>query len=311
MTRFIRLLLSFFVLVILLYPVFLLVWGICFPDLPGQNLSYPIGKTGFTFSRLQDAKSAGKVDILFLGSSHAYRGFDTRIWKDAGYSTFNLGSSAQTPTQTKLLLKRYLNQLKPKWIVYEVYPMTFSIDGVESSLDIIANDRNDIHSLEMAWEINHLKTYNTLIYGISRDLLNLNEGFKEQVKRGSDTYIEGGYVLKEMRYNSPRKYDESPWAIYDDQLKSFDENLRLIKDSGVRVLLVYAPITRSLYQSKSNGKYFDSLMQQRADYFNFNEELSLDDSLHFYDQSHLNQVGVEKFNRLLIKKFSQFDRTAR
>jgi len=82
------------------------------------------------------------VDILFLGSSHSYRGFNPQYF--SGYKTFNLGSSAQTPIQTNLLLKRYLHQLNPKTIVYEVYPISLSIDGVESSSDIIANDHHPI-----------------------------------------------------------------------------------------------------------------------------------------------------------------------
>ena len=77
------------------------------------------------------------VDVLFLGSSHAYRGFDPRIFRKRGYSSFNLGSSAQTPSQTKVWLKRYLKHLNPKIVIYEVYPGTFSSDGIEASLDLV------------------------------------------------------------------------------------------------------------------------------------------------------------------------------
>ena len=88
-------------------------------------------------TRLNEVKNIKNIDILFLGSSHTYRGFDTRVFKKNGYNSFNLGSSSQSPIQTLTLTKRYLNQLNPKLIVYEVYPTTFTIDGIESSLDII------------------------------------------------------------------------------------------------------------------------------------------------------------------------------
>ena len=41
-------------------------------------------------------------------------------------------------------------------------------------------------------------------------------------------------------------------------------------------------------------------MQDYSRYYNFNNLISLDDSLHFYDPHHLNQLGVETFNTNLI-----------
>ena len=41
-------------------------------------------------------------------------------------------------------------------------------------------------------------------------------------------------------------------------------------------------------------------MQSYGTYYNFNEMISLDDSLHFYDSHHLNQNGVNIFNAKLI-----------
>jgi hypothetical protein len=122
------------------------------------------------YTRISDLKKYKNVDILFLGSSRAYRVFDTRIYAKQGYYSFNLGSSSQTPIQTKLLMKRYLKQLNPKLIVYAVDPNAFS-DGVESAMDIIANDKNDRESLKMLAKINHLKVFNTLIYGYYKDYI--------------------------------------------------------------------------------------------------------------------------------------------
>ena len=53
------------------------------------NINYRIGSYGHMYSRLSDIKNHGDVDILFLGSSRACRGFDTRVFKDNGYKTFN------------------------------------------------------------------------------------------------------------------------------------------------------------------------------------------------------------------------------
>lgn len=44
----------------------------------------------------------------------------------------------------------------------------------------------------------------------------------------------------------------------------------------------------------------DSLFQSYGKYYNFNEFIQMDDSLHFYDVDHLNQGGVNIFNEKLL-----------
>jgi hypothetical protein len=253
------------------------------------------------YSRIQNIKELKDVDILFLGSSHAYRGFDPRIFKQHGLNTFNLGSSAQSHLQTEVLLKRYLDEIHPKLVIYEVYPGTFSSDGVESSLDIIANDKNDFESIRMALTQNHIKVYNALIYGFYRDIFKKNAGYQEEVVKGDDTYIEGGFVEKKLEYFAPMEFDGSSWNLNSPQFKFFERNLLLIKERNIPVILVQAPITQSMYESFSNNSEFDDKMKTYGVYYNFNELIALNDELHFYNSHHLNQSGVEIFNTKLIE----------
>lgn len=289
----------------LFYLTLLFVWGRFAPSRFKPNINYRIGSYGHMYSRLTEIKKYGKVDILFLGSSHAYRGFDTRFFLDNGYKSFNLGSSSQTPAQTKILLKRYLDSLNPELVIYEVYPATFTNDGVESSLDIIANDVNDLHSLIMAKKINNIKIYNTLAYGFIRDLFGLNSSFSEQTIKGNDKYISGGYVEKELGFYNPTEFDNKEILLRDYQLESFDEIVQMLKVKKIELILVYAPIPKVNYHSYVNNSYFDSVMQTYSTYYNFNQIVSLNDSLHFYDSHHLNQNGVKIFNEKLIELLNE------
>lgn len=287
------------------YIVCLSFWERYAPSMFKPNINYKIGSYGHMYSRLAEIKNYSEIDILFLGSSHAYRGFDTRIFLENGYKTFNLGSSAQTPAQTKVLLNRYLDDLNPKIIIYEVYPATFTIDGVESSLDIIANDLNDLHSLKMALKINNIKTYNTILYGFTRDLLGLNESFIEKKIKGNDKYVSGGFVEKELSFYQPTEFEEKEISLRDYQLESFSEIVQTINDKDIELILVFAPIPKVNYDSYVNNSYFDSVMQTYSTYYNFNEIVSLNDSLHFYDSHHLNQNGVKIFNEKLIELLNE------
>lgn len=286
----------------------LCLWGSYTPAMFQPNLKYVLGRYGHSFTRFKEVKqinSNDSIDILFLGSSHTYRGFDTRIFKKHGFNTFNLGTTNQTPIQTLTLIQRYLDQVEPKAVIYEVYPLSFIADGVEASLDIISNDKNDLHSLYMAVKTNNLKTYNTMLYATSRDILCLNKSFSEPIEkenetRGNDTYVKGGFVKKETGFLDMRKITPRNIRVNKNQLKAFEQILEELNSREIDLILVYAPISKAMYSSFSNKPYYDSLMSTYAKYYNFNEMMNLDDTLHFYDRHHLNQAGVELFNNKLI-----------
>lgn len=269
------------------------------------NIKYRLGAYGHFFSRLKEVKTKHNIDILFLGSSHAYRGFDTRIFEQNGLSAFNLGSSAQTPMQTKVLLDRYLKQLNPKTVVYEVYPTTFTLDGVEAAIDLVSNDHNDVSSFEMALRTRNIKAFNSFLYASIIDLVGLEGTFSEPRLKGNDTYVPGGFVERKMSYKSTSAKAQQLNPLNIKQMRYFQANIEVLKSRGIKVILVYAPIPKSSLPQSMPSAYFDRLMQATGEYYNFNTLIELDDSLHFYDADHLNQRGVELFNTKLLEVLSK------
>lgn len=295
MKRFLREFFLFLLLTVSIYLLVMLIGG-RYP-----NLNYRRGANGHLNSRLKEVKQVHDVDLLFLGSSHTYRSFDVRIFQEAGYSSFNLGSSNQTHIQTEILLKRYLKSLHPKLVIYEVNPEMFMIDGVESSVDLIANDRNDLLTIEMALKLNHLKTYNTLVHGLWVDWLKLDEDYVEPAVKGDNLYISGGYVASGMNRYKPAPQPAYPIVLNPKQLASFEKNLQMIKAQGAELLLLYSPTTNVKFQSYQGMEDFENRMKNQGPYLNYNSILSLQDSIHFWDAEHLNQEGVLIFNQALIQ----------
>lgn len=284
----------------LFYTAFINIWGKYSPAQFKPNISYQRGAYGHLFTRLSDVKKIKNIDILFLGSSHSYRGFDPRIFSKYGLKTFNLGSSAQTPLQTEVLIDRYLSKLNPKLVIFEVYPDSFTGDGVESALDLISNDENDFKTLKMSVKINNVKIYNTLLYGFTRDLFNLNSSSFEKKIKKNDTYIYGGYVEREISFFKPIPFEKNKMKLNTLQLKSFDRIINYFKSKNINLILVYAPVTKAKYDSYINTKEYESFMNSYGEFYNFNKMLKLKDSIDFYDSHHLNQIGVKKFNLRLI-----------
>lgn len=301
---FFKKILLFIPFLIITYSIFIII-SVNLPfKLLESNINYERGSYGHLYSRVNEIRDYKNIDILFLGSSRAYRGFDTRIFKNHGLKTFNLGSSGQTFIQTNVLLKRYLKQLNPKTIILEVSPLNFSLDGVESSLDLISNDENDILTLKKLIKWDNIKTINTAIYGFYNDKI-IKSNYIEKRKKESDFYISGGFVEKELAfYKEEKKFEKQKITLNNNQLKEFRECIDIINANKIELKLVQAPITKSRYNSYLGIREFDKLMSSYSDYYNFNNLLQLNDSLHFYDSDHLNQNGVALFNKKLITLLS-------
>lgn len=306
MKKFIARILLFIPFLFISYYFLLLAWHRLAPSYIETNLNYKVAAYSYMYSRMSEIKRTKDVDILFLGSSHAYRGFDPRIFKEYGYKSFNLGSTIQTPIQTKFLLDRYLNTLNPKLIIYEVTPRTFEDDGVESSLDVLANDKIDVGSLKMALSLNNIKTYNTLLYGYYLQLFSKNEIFEEEVVREAGLYVSGGYVENKLPHSQKGfdKYEMKEWDPLSFQLNCFVSILKMCKRKKIKLVLVQAPIPRHEYDHyyENNSSIDSYFLSKTPYYYNFNNLLKMNDYLDYFDNHHLNQPAVRIFNEELIKK---------
>lgn len=300
MKRFIKYILTFIPFVLVFYCIGIFVFGQFMPLSLRPNLKSTRNRGGYTFTRLQEVKTVSEIDVLFVGSSHSYHGFDTRIFEEAGYSAFNLGTSAQTPLQTKFLLERYLDSVRPKEIVFQVSPFIFAIKGVESTVDILSNDKVDDSSIALALKINDINVYNSLIFSAFEDFTGKKITSKEKTKHKNNTYISGGYLeTNSLEYKGDQ-------AIITDfefntiSLGAFADMIAFVKDRGITCHFVYVPITKPLYDAVSRQSDFELMMDRYGGYHDFNKILSLD-STHFYDKHHLNKKGVAVFNETLIK----------
>lgn len=302
MKKFVYNILRFIILGIPIYIIGVCLWSLIMPQFLSKNVRNKVASYGHLFSRVKDAESTKNPDILFIGSSHSYRGFDPRVFKKHSISSFNLGSSSQSPLNTQVLLKQYLEKINPKLVVYEVCSQTLESDGVESSLDLLTNNKIDIHALQMVVKVNHLKAYNTLFYGYFRQVLSLNEKVSESEYQDGNHYIKGtGFVQSDFRKNKSEKEKVKDWDVNPKQLRAFEEILEYLKEHKISFVLVQAPVSKNYFQSIKNQKRIDDFYSGYGQYINFNGKINFNDTTDFYDSNHLNQNAVVAFNESLIK----------
>jgi len=304
MKKFIPSVILFSIIAFLCYIGFTVIFGLVLPSQLTKNLNYRIGSKGFLNTKVKEIEEAKDIDILVLGSSRTYRGFDPRIFKKNGFTMFNLGSSAQTPMQTELLVKRYLLKINPKLVIFEVSPGNFNSDGIESTTDLISNMEIGADLLKLASRLNHLKAYNTLIYAYFRNIFKMDANFVEESVHGTDKYVHNGYVQNTLTKNDFKKlYKSSKRSMRREQKEAFERIVAFLEDHSTEVVFVQAPMTNYRYQAATNNSEIDEYFKKFGEYYNFNNLISLSDEYDFSDSHHLSQTGVNKFNRYLIETF--------
>lgn len=297
-----RKLLLFGLLTALLYPFLLLGLSAVLPARFVGNVRYPLGGYGHMHSRIREMEGHAPVDVLFIGSSHAYRGFDPRIWQKRGLSAFNLGSSAQTPLQSELLLEHALPILRPRLVIFEVHPGPFRDPGVESAVDLIANRPIDGASARMALRMRDAIVFNTLCYGMLRQASGLDAAFQEPAAKKEDLYVGDGFVqrLKGGFHPEGKLRPESTEPL-PQQWSAFQRILAQLGEDGYPVILVEAPMSQWMYANAyRDHDRFAQRMSSSGRYIDMNGKVSLEDEAHFFTQGHLDQAGVELFNEALL-----------
>lgn len=282
------------------------------------NTANLTGEFDRSLLRFREAETHGPVDVVFIGSSHTYRGFDPCIFEGEGIRAFNLGTSAQTPLNSYRLLARYLPKLKPRVVVIESYWGIFeSTNGKEASMNIVCNTPASWDFLGMALQSTDVRTVNTTLANYAKRLRQPLET-APQLDFGNDTYVNGGYsettrppvsaaTLKALRpYRS---------HIEPIQMRYLQQMVELCYAHGATPVLVRTPVTLAYFNNLQNLQEVTQPLQDSAQrwgigFHDFSEDvqsgsLPLIDTAHYYDKNHLAQSGVAVFNPYFIRWMRQ------
>lgn len=299
MKSFLTSLLSFLVLGIFFYVFSLIFAGQYLSARWKTNLNYTLPGNGYLYTRLKEADTTDNVDVLILGSSKAYLGYDIRIFEKHNYKAFNLGSPGQSFIQTEFLINRYINRFKPKFIIFDIYPTLFNDNGVASGLNVVSNAKFDFDVLTLALKQNNVRIYNTLIYSIYRQIFWLKNSYKEPMEKEYGKYIKAGYVELYKTSKLNENVEGSDVIIKKEQLVAFINIIQVIKAHKIPYVLIQSPMIKSRFNSFRNNKELDSLISKHGKYYNFNHLISIPNS-EYSDEIHLNQYGVNRFNKQLL-----------
>ena len=258
------------------------------------------------------------IDVLFLGSSHAYENISTQVmWDNYGFATYDLGGSGQPPWNTYYYLKEALKTQHPKLVVYDVYMLTFDHQygdtaramkntyGMRFSPDKLAAIKVSFEYQSIYDLMDYLLEFPTYHSRYSE----LDEG--DFTNKGRDYATEGfgrfqcedwkGFYLNVgltplKPFDIPQSDQRLPLA--PKQREYFEKIVELTQQEGVPLLLVSSPYQASETEMMLYRTIEDYARQNDIPFINYTlsyEELNLNLKTDYADEGHLNEKGCAKY----------------
>lgn len=259
---------------------------------------------GGTWYKLKSFNSEKQWDVIVMGSSHAYRGYDPKIFHRYGLDMYNLGTSNQNMMCTYYLAVNHIHHNNCKLILLDVYDRAFSTNQLESMADIIQNAADEKTALNVAFSTRDIRAIN---------MLTLRYFNKTIPLLNTDTagYYNG--YIETKKYLNPRKTDalstKKAYTTNPQQLRYLRKLLDYFKEEGIPVIAAAHPLP-ALYTVKEHDQFLADIQPIFKSYnvpfidHTFDPDFIYKLS-YFYDPTHLNFRGVPKYNERLLKEFVQ------
>ena len=237
-----------------------------------------------------------RYDAIVLGSSHAYRGYDPRIFEQAGVSLFNAGTSAQNAKGSFVLYNEYLRDRSDVFIL-DIYDPVFELEGTESNMRLIQNVPTNTAAFALVKQEVKMYTLNALAVRLAS--LNVKD------EAPNTDYVKNGFCVKKGILYAVEPLNDSVFDANEEMFLAFETLIKQMQADGKRIVLCSHPLPTSAGLRNYHDKFlarFSPLIQRLGvpyiDLTYYTEGFGINE---FADLSHLNQQGVELYNRLLLR----------
>jgi hypothetical protein len=286
---------------------FVIIYGTLFilltnVKLGGSSLIYHTSnylswKGGGTYKKFSEFNVNTKYDVIVVGSSHAYRGYDPRIFAKQNIKMYNLGTSGQAMINTKHIVQDYITAANCKLLIVDIYEGVFSGDGLESASDMSQNISQDYTAAKISFALKDPR-------GLNMFALRLAQKKSKSIYSDS-AYAVNGYSSIADSASSLIKYKGKEDSFTGNK-SNFDALINIIdftKEHGIEMLLVQHPMPKE-HNPNAHNHFVKELEKTIGNtvYLDYSYTHSLHHQNHFADHNHLNQAGVEVFNVELLKR---------
>ncbi len=262
------------------------------------------------FYELED----NSVDVLILGSSHAFEDFNTgTLWDEYGLSSFVLAGSIQPLWNTYYYLKEALKTQTPDLIILEGYCTVFSKEFIDDSRIIKNNfglkwSRDKVESLKVSspqerWREFFLEyiQYHTRYKELTRADFVKNQGnpLYEDWKGFGCNMVTMPLVSDDVRGIEDRE------DLFDKTEKYYRATIELAIKEGIPIVVIVSPYAGiSAEEQRKYNTASDIAGEYDIPFLNCNlnnDEIGMDWEIDASDGAHLNYRGNQKFSKYIGK----------
>lgn len=275
------------------------------------KMKYGDGIYGYTkFYELED----NTVDVLILGSSHAFEDFNTGIlWNDYGMAAYILAGSEQPMWNTYYYLKEALKTQKPELIVLEGYLTTNQREYMDDSRIIKNNyglkwSEDKIESIKVSapkerWGEFLLEyvQYHNRYAELSREDFLPDQG--RALYRDWKGFGCNMNTSKLENRDVSHVTDRKP--LYQKTETYYRKIIELAQENNIPITVIISPYAEITEGEQRLFKTAEEIAAEYgADFKNYNlcyQETELDFTTDAADGAHLNYRGNQKFSRTVGK----------
>jgi hypothetical protein len=271
-------------------------------------------------------KHRENIDVLILGSSHAYRSYDPKVIETELSSTgriFNFGSSAQSPAISYFVQQEVLNSHQPKLVVFDIYFLVFGSDELlenglinwrlmpEGAARRQFFKEGFSFAEQTAITLFPSYVYRKYLKPKIKKLLGLDYLLPAKGRYQGDGFVSSTDTLAMKKLQYGNQFDRFETSLDNISKKNIDYLRRIVESCKARdipIVFTVAPIPGISVQKIKNyskfSQYFEALASDLAvPYYDFNIHRvpSIKDEFHYYDDDHLNQAGATNFSIAVSK----------
>lgn len=259
-----------------------------------------IWEGGPSWKKMRDFPEGESFDLIFIGSSHAYRGYDPANFSQAGIKSFNLGTSNQHQMASYSIARQYIKPGTCKMVLIDIYDRVFASDGYESMSDMVINSEHDTQAWDVALRMKDIRAANMLLFRYFNKL---------SPPLNTDTLdIRNGYQALEKQLSMPGKPKNYRYVSNPTQVKYLEKLIVYLQKQGIRVIMASHPLP-TVYVPSDHDVFrrdIEVLMNRyKVPYFDYTDYKPIGGMWYFADESHLNQRGVNTYNATLIRQLQK------
>lgn len=259
-----------------------------------------------------------EYDVMFFGSSNTYCSFNPLvIWEETGVKSYVFATQQQPLWATYYYMKDAFKRQSPDVAVFDIFMCSKNDEYYDDGVNYTFCDNMpfSLDKIKLAFASAPKGERLGLLLRFVKYHSRWSELTKEDFeyrKENMTDYSKGFYMLtsvsdKAVHTDLANITDTAP--ISDKNKEYLYKIINLCKEKNVRLMLVKSPSN----STEEQKRYYNAVQKiaeengiEFVDYNMYYDEIKLDLATDFFDESHLNIYGAEKFTKYFVKTTKYF-----